>query len=193
MKPWRNYDCGKRGHPGFPRQEKQAAVKPRLVDAINAIERHAAERGMDPLRYNIEIKSREEWDGTYTPSPPVFAQLVHEVVVSTGIMDRTTIQSFDLRSLQAAHRIGANWQLAVLVHTDTNLPALLDQLGFAPQVFSPNFRLVDESLVQAAHDLGMRVVPWTINEVSDMKRIIAMGVDGLITDYPDLAMPLSDM
>ena len=187
------YDCGKRGHPGFPRQEKQAAVKPRLSDVINAVESHVAERGMDPLRYNIEIKSREEWDGIYSPPPPVFAQLVHEVVVRTGIMDRTTIQSFDLRSLLAAHRIGASWELAVLVHSDTDLPALLDRLGFMPQVFSPNFRIVDESLVHAVHDLGMRIIPWTVNEVSDMKRIMAMGVDGLITDYPDLALTLSDM
>lgn len=187
------YDCGMRGHPGFPRQEKQAAVKPRLSDVINAVESHAAERGMDPLRYNIEIKSREEWDGIYSPPPPVFAQFVHEVVVRTGIMDRATIQSFDLRSLQAAHRIGASWQLAVLVHSDTDLPALLDRLGFTPQVFSPNFRLVDESLVHAVHDLGMRIIPWTVNEVSDMKRIMAMGVDGLITDYPDVALTLSDM
>lgn len=187
------YDCGKRGHPGFPRQEKQSAVKPRLSDVINAVESHAAERGMDPLRYNIEIKSREEWDDIYSPPPPVFARFVHEVVVRTGIMERTTIQSFDLRSLQAAHRISTSWELAVLVHSDTDLPALLDQLGFTPQVFSPNFRLVDESLVQAVHDLGMRIIPWTVNEVSDMKRIMAMGVDGLITDYPDLALTLSDM
>ena len=185
-----HYDCGKRGHPGFPRQKRQAAVKPRLSDVIHAVESHAAERGMDPLRYNIEIKSREEWDSIYTPPPAIFAQLVHEVVARAGIMDRTTIQSFDFRSLQAAHGIGAAWQLAVLVRSDRDLPAVLDRLGFTPQVFSPSFQIVDESLVLAAHNLEMRIIPWTVNEVSDMKRIMAMGVDGLITDYPDLALTL---
>ncbi len=186
------FDCGMRGHPGFPRQNGQAAVKPRLSDVIHAVESHAAERGLDPLRYNIEIKSREEWDGIYTPPPAVFAQLVHDVVVKTGIMDRTTIQSFDFRTLQAVRGIGASWQLAVLVSSDRDLPAVLNQLGFTPQVFSPNFQIVDKSLVLSAHNLGMRVIPWTVNEVSDMRRLMAMGVDGLITDYPDLAMTLSD-
>lgn len=182
------YDCGERGHPGFPRQEKQAAVKPRLSDVINAVEDHAAERGLESLHYNIEIKSRVEWDSTFTPPPPIFVRLVYDEVVAAGIMDRTTVQSFDMRSLQAARRIDAQWQLALLVQSDNDLPSLLERLGFIPQVFSPNFRLLDESIVRAAHARGMLLIPWTVNEVSDMRRLKALGVDGLITDYPDLAL-----
>ena len=186
------YDCGSRGHPDFPRQEKQPAVKPRLVDVINAVEKYTAEHGIEPLQYNIEIKSRPEWDGVFTPAPPVFAQLVHDAVTATGIMDRVTVQSFDIRSLQAAHRTRARWKLALLVASDTDLASILARLGFTPEVYSPYFRLVDESTVRAAHARGMRIVPWTVNEVSDMKRLKALGVDGLITDYPDLARTVSD-
>ena len=186
------YDCGSRGHPDFPRQEKQPAVKPRLVDVIDAVEKYAAEREIEPLQYNIEIKSRPEWDSVFTPAPPVFAQLVHDAVVATDIMDRATVQSFDIRSLQAAHRTRARWKLALLVASETDLASILDRLGFTPEVYSPNFRLVDESTVRDAHARGMRIVPWTVNEVSDMKRLKALGVDGLITDYPDLARTVSD-
>lgn len=187
------YDCGIRGHPDFPRQEKQPAVKPRLLDAIDAIEKYTTERGIEPVQYNIEIKSRTEWDGVFTPAPPVFVQLVHDAVVATGIMDRVTVQSFDMRSLQAAHRTRAPWKLALLVASDTDLASLLARLGFTPEVYSPNFRLVDESTVRAAHTHGMRIVPWTVNELSDMARLKDIGVDGLITDYPDFAQTLSDL
>ena len=186
------YDCGSRGHPDFPRQERQPAIKPRLQDAIESIENYAVELGIEPPHYNIEIKSRAEWDGEFTPPPPVFVRLLHDVVVSAGIMERVTVQSFDMRSLQAAHRIGVPWQLAILVRSDTSLTSIVSQLGFTPQVYSPNFRIVEESVVRAAHSLGMLIIPWTVNEVSDMQRLVALGVDGLITDYPDLALAIND-
>ena len=153
------YDCGSRGHPDFPRQEKQPAVKPRLLDVIDAVENYAAEREIEPLQYNIEIKSRPEWDSVFTPAPPAFAQLVHDAVAATGIMDRVTVQSFDIRSLQAAHRTRARWKLALLVALETDLASILDRLGFTPEVYSPNFRLVDESTVRDAHARGMRLIP----------------------------------
>ncbi len=187
------YDCGSRGHPDFPRQEKQPAVKPRLLDVIDAVEKYTAEREIEPVQYNIEIKSRPEWDSVFTPPPPVFAQLVHDAVAATGIMDRVIVQSFDTRSLQAAHKTRAPWKLALLVGSETDLASILARLGFTPEVYSPNFRLVDESTVRAAHARGMRLIPWTVNEVSDMKRLKALGVDGLITDYPDLARTVADL
>ena len=184
------YDCGIRGHPDFPRQQEQPAIKPRLTDVIEAVESHTTQQEIAPVRYNIEIKSRPEWDGTFTPPPPVFARLVHHALVANGVLDRVTIQSFDMRSLQAARTIDTTWRLALLVSTNANLPSLLDQLGFTPQVFSPNYRLVDASLVEATHDRGMLLIPWTVNELSDMVRLKALGVDGLITDYPDLAQAI---
>lgn len=186
------YDCGNRGHPDFPRQERQPAVKPRLLDVIESVENYVVERDLEQVRYNIEIKSRMEWDGVFTPTPPVFVQLVYDVLATTGTLDRVTVQSFDTRSLQAAHRIGAPWRLAVLVRSDTSLTSLLARLGFTPQVYSPNFQVVDESVVRAAHARGMLIIPWTVNEVSDMQRLKELGVDGLITDYPDLAVAIND-
>ncbi|MFB6097663.1 MAG: glycerophosphodiester phosphodiesterase [Salinibacter sp.] len=54
-------------------------------------------------------------------------------------------------------------------------------------MYSPSNPSVDAALLRAAHDRGLRVVPWTVNERDDMRRLIRLGVNGLITDYPDVA------
>lgn len=186
------YDCGSLGHPNFPRQERQYAVKPRLRDVIESVESYVKELGIERLYYNIEVKSRADWDGKFTPPPTTFVQLVYEVASASRIVDRVTLQSFDVRSLQAANNISATWKLAILVESATKLGSVLEQLGFTPQIFSPYYRGVDASIVSAAHARGMLIVPWTVNEVTEMQRLKALGVDGLITDYPDLAVALDD-
>lgn len=186
------YDCGSRGHPSFPRQEKQPAAKPRLRDVIKAAESRAEDRGLGAMRYNVEIKSRPEWDGVYTPSPQEFVRLVHDVVAEAAIEGRTTLQSFDMRTLRAAREIGAAWHLALLIGSTADLASDISRLGFVPRIYSPFYELVDEDLVHAAHLRGMRLVPWTVNSVSDMVRLKALGVDGLITDYPDSARAVTE-
>ena len=192
----KRYDCGRRRHPDFPRQAPQPAVKPRLHDVIRRAEAYVAEHDRSPVFYNIEIKSRPAWDGTFHPKPEASAQRVLDVVRERGVAARTTIQSFDERALRAARRLRGDRdadmavELALLVTGDTAnaLPDQLDALGFTPAVYSPPHAAVDEALVQAAHDRGLRVVPWTVNERDTMRRLIHLGVDGLITDYPDAGM-----
>ena len=188
------YDCGRRRHPAFPRQEPQPASKPLLRDVIEMAEAYATDHDRPPVFYNIEIKSRPEWDGTFHPAPKAFAKRVLATVHEGEVAARTTIQSFDARALRATRRLRENWdpeptvQLALLVTEDT-APAVADQLdalGFTPAVYSPAHSAVDEALVRAAHERGLRVVPWTVNERDAMRRLIRLGVDGLITDYPDV-------
>ena len=189
------YDCGRRQHPDFPRQETQPAVKPLLRDIIAMAEGYVAEHDRPPVFYNIEIKSRPDWDGTFHPEPEAFARRVLGVVREGDVAARTTIQSFDERALQATRRLRDDAppeetvRLALLVMHGTadTLPEQLEELGFTPDLYSPSFASVDNTLLRAAHDRGLRVVPWTVNERADMRRLIRLGVDGLITDYPDVA------
>ena len=62
----------------------------------------------------------------------------------------------------------------------------LARLGYTPEVYSPNHTLVDDKLVKQCHDKGMKIVPWTVNDTKQIKKLKKMGVDGIITDYPDL-------
>lgn len=180
------YDCG-RTLPAFPEQEPVSAPKPRLRDVVAMAEDYVATHDRDPVFYNVEIKSRPEWDGTFHPAPEPYAGRVLAVVTEAGVAPRTTVQSFDPRILEATHRQNRDVRLALLVGVgeDEGLEANLSTLSFVPDVYSPDASLVDEALVAAVHNRGLQLVPWTVNDPAAMRRLLRLGVDGLITDYPD--------
>jgi glycerophosphoryl diester phosphodiesterase len=181
------YDCGSLTLDDFPEQVPTAAPKPRLRGVIRMAEAHTQEYDRPPVFYNIEIKSRPEWDGRFHPEPEAFVERVLAVVMDEGVAPRTTLQSFDPRSLEAVHRRNATVRTALLVGWagDDGLAENVSPLSFSPDIYSPAARLVDETLVAAVHDRGMKLIPWTVNEPATMKRLLRLGVDGLITDYPN--------
>lgn len=184
------FDCGSRGHPLFKTQQAQAMHKPRLDSAIAAMEQYVDVLGRSAPTYNIEIKSQPAYDGTYTPHPETLARLVYDVIAKEQIQERTYVQSFDPRSLVAMREIDPDVPLALLVSNEDGFSENIDRLGFKPAIYSPHHRLVDDSLVTMAHDAGIKVIPWTINEPLEMQRLLELGVDGIITDYPDRAAAL---
>jgi glycerophosphoryl diester phosphodiesterase len=181
------FDCGSWGHPRFPNQTPESVAKPVLDDAIAAIEAEAARRGLAPLRYNIETKIQPGWEGEYTPEPEEFARLVHEVVVRTGIRGRAILQSFDERTLIAMNTIDPDMPLALLVENSAGLAANLDRLPFKPDIYSPYHLFVHPGLRDSTREMGILLIPWTVNHTTDMRRLLDFGVDGIITDYPDSA------
>ena len=64
-----------------------------------------------------------------------------------------------------------------------SVPAMIKAAGGT--IWSPNYNNIDERAVQRAHDVGLQIIPWTVNETADMRRLIDWGADGIITDYPD--------
>jgi glycerophosphoryl diester phosphodiesterase len=188
------FDCGKRGHRDFPRQRPLPVTKPLLRDVFAEVASHAARPGGKrrggPVRYNIEIKSRPEHDDRFHPRVERFASLLYAVVNEFGQVENTTVQSFDPRALEAVHRIDPQISTSLIVDNTGGLQTNLARLGFTPAIYSPQFALLDRRQTDAAHALGIRVIPWTVNDVDDMRKLIGMGVDGLITDYPDIAMNL---
>ncbi|MFW6348519.1 MAG: glycerophosphodiester phosphodiesterase family protein, partial [Cyclonatronaceae bacterium] len=182
-----SYDVGRRGHPGFPEQEPVPAVKPLMSEAIEAIEAQVADMDRAPVMYNIETKSTPEWSGRYVPGPETFAQLLYDELRALGVLERVFIQSFDVRTLQAMREIDQNVPLVLLIENERSVADNIAGLGFTPDVYSPYFIRIDEAMVEELHNQDIKLVPWTINEKEDMHRLIEMGVDGLITDYPNRA------
>ena len=186
----RRFDCGSRGHPDFPEQLRTKAHKPLLADLISASEARSLELNRAPVRYNIETKSSVSGDGVDHPEPSTFVRLVVDVVNGSGIAERATFQSFDPRTLTALHSLYRGMKTSLVIDRtgDRGLASNLATLDFSPDAYSPDYVLIDSSLIEAVHLRGMRIIPWTVNDEAEMARLIAMGVDGLITDYPDRGM-----
>ena len=182
----RKFDCGSKPHPDFPQQVKMHVTKPLLSELFLAAETYAREKRLPPPRYNIEIKSSPGEDGTMSPAPDEFVRLVVEVVRNYDLGRRVNIQSFDFRPLRILHEKYPEIRLAMLISNAKSLQANVEELGFTPEIYSPFHMLVSKKTVRQAHKMGMRIIPWTVNNEKDMKKLISYGVDGIITDYPNL-------
>ncbi len=179
-----SFDCGNRGHPDFPHQQALAVSKPLLTDVLKAVAEHTTR----PVRFNIEIKSRPEFDHVFHPQVHKYADALYRVLESQGVLERASIQSFDPRALEAVHTIDPGVTTVFLVDNRKGLQTNLDRLSFVPNIYSPYYKRLDRKTVRAAHHQGIRVIPWTVNDAKTMRWLIAMGVDGLITDYPDIGV-----
>jgi glycerophosphoryl diester phosphodiesterase len=164
---------------------------------------------LDPhIRFNIEMKSFPDHPD-WTVSPVALAEAVAEVLAAEGASSRATVQSFDWRGPRHLRRIGAGLALSWLTEAETvaaaalwwDGPSLADFGGSIPHAvaaegagadardsWAPDHAALTAAEVATAHALGLRIVPWTVNEPDDMRRLIGFGVDGLITDRPDLAL-----
>jgi len=181
------YDVGMRGNPNFPQQEKMKVNKPLLSDLIQAVEKYTQQEGVAPKWYNIETKSSAKYDGVRNPKPEQFVALLMKVVIDNGIVDRTVIQSFDKRTLQVLHKKFPAVKTSFLIG-DNNKKSLdenIKDLGFTPFILSPDYKLVTPALVKACHDKGVKIVPWTVNDKAKIQELKDMGVDGIISDYPN--------
>lgn len=187
-------DCGSLEHPEFSQQINTEAVKPMLRDVIQEVESYINEHGKASVNYSIEIKSSRAGDNVYHPIPSEFVDEVYRVldqVLDSTAMRRVSIQSFNLRVLRALRKgqlegkYSQDISIVLLDGENGNLREIIAELGFVPDIYSPLYNLVYSSRIEAAHAAGVLVVPYTVNEVEDMKRLIEMGVDGIITDYPD--------
>jgi len=161
-----------------------------------------------PVRLNIETKITPH-NPEDTVDPTTFARLVVDAVRDADVADRVTLQSFDWRTLVAVQKLAPALPTACLtIETDNNdnvkpvadgpspwtagldvrayggsVPRLVHAAGCT--TWSPLWRNATGARIAESHTLGLKVLPWTVNDPADMARLIDAGVDGIITDYPD--------
>ena len=168
-------------------------------------------KARDPnVRFNLETKITPT-SGDTVVDPETFVALAVAEIRAAGVVGRTTLQSFDWRTVVISKRVAPELETACLTaqfpNFDTvkpdasgrspwqaglvpaehgnSVPRLVKAAGCA--IWSANSAGLSAGLVREAQALGLKVLAWTVNESAEMARMIEMGVDGLITDYPDRA------
>lgn len=182
------FDVGLKPHPRFPRQAKMKVTKPLLADVIDSVNKDMLTRRRPFPYYNIESKSNPEFDEVFQPKPGEFIELLMAVVKEKHIEEQVIIQSFDFRTLQYLHKHYPAIKTAMLIDEIDKRPVeeQIKALGFTPTIYSPAHVHVNDVLLKKSHELGMKVIPWTVNDKTRIDELKKMGVDGIITDYPDL-------
>ena len=183
------YDCGTKFHPTFPFQVKEKTYKPLLSEVIDLVET----KSEGVINFTIEIKSKVEFDGVYTPNVKDYVSLVLNVITSKNIQDRVTIQSFDLRALEEVKKQNAELQMALLVGLNETIETKLSKLSFKPEIISPHFKLLDQQTVLKFQEQDYKIIPWTVNLVGDINLMIDLKVDGIISDYPNKVIQVKSL
>jgi glycerophosphoryl diester phosphodiesterase len=180
----KRFDSGSRGNAGFPAQQKRRTYKPLLAEVIDSVEHYIKINKLKPVRYNIEIKSEKADYGKRQPEPEVFSAMVMKIITDKGIEKKMNIQSFDPVLLNVFHKKYPKPTIAFLVGEGT-LTENLAKLDFIPEIYSPNYKLLDKNQMDSLRTLKMKIIPWTVNEDAAIERMLALQVDGIITDYPE--------
>jgi glycerophosphoryl diester phosphodiesterase len=179
------YDCGRKTNKDFPLQKPVSEYKPLLSKVVTAVDAYTKNNHLPSVNYNIEIKSEPGYDGIFNPAPAEFVDLVYEEIKKLNILNRVILQSFDTRILRELKKKDASLILSLLVENTNDLQWNLNELGFMPDIYAPEFVLIDEQMVKTLTSKNIKLITWTVNEVPDIKKMIELGVEGIISDYPD--------
>jgi glycerophosphoryl diester phosphodiesterase len=111
-----------------------------------------------------------------------------ETIKANSIEANTIIQSFDFRTLQVMHKKYSNIKTAMLIEDDDkrNIDQQIATLGFVPNIYSPHYSLVNKERITYCKAKKMLLIPWTVNDIEKMQELKNLGVDGIISDYPNL-------
>jgi glycerophosphoryl diester phosphodiesterase len=200
IKPWTRYHV---------QLYQQTPVDGLHIPTLDELFKLAQDLGKAP-RFNIEAKTSPDQPDD-TPDPETFARLIVDAVRRAGVADRTTIESFDWRTLLAVRKLAPEIERACIT-SESIAPVNVSRALRSPSAWLGGLELsrhggsiprlvkaagcgtwlpyhgdADAASVKEARALGLKVVPWTVNSQRDMARVIDMNVDGLITDYPDMA------
>jgi glycerophosphoryl diester phosphodiesterase len=189
----------------------QRAVPGTRIPALNEVLALVRKSGDSHVRLNIETKIDPNHP-EQSLEPQRFVTLLLDLLQAEKFSDRVTIQSFDWRTLQLVQKLAPTIPTVYLTQqTGSGATISLDKAsewtaGFNPAdygkslprtiqaaggaIWSPYFGDVDAELIAESHGLGLSVVVWTVNKPADMARMIEIGVDGIISDRPDLLRQL---
>ncbi len=184
----KTFDCGKRTNENFTFQKSVPEFKPLLNDAIEKTDAFAAQNSFPLPKYCIELKSFKFFEKRFQPPVKEFCELVYEIIKHPLISERVMIISFDKRVLQYFHSHDKNIKTGFTFVNLFSVKRNLKNLGYAPYAFNPYYKRISKKMIDNIHQAGMKINAWTVNSEKKMEQLIKMNVDGIMSDYPDVAI-----
>ncbi|MFZ4480331.1 MAG: glycerophosphodiester phosphodiesterase [Rhodoferax sp.] len=188
----------------FPDQQPRDGQR---IPTLASLFRRVSELGATDIHFDIETKINPRQPAN-TLEPEAFVDRLLAVIRAHGMAARVMVQSFDWRTLELLHLRQPGLRTMYLTADSPGFNTLKDGVWTAghrlkdhgesvPQmvrasagsaagvIWAPNFNHLTPALVKQAQGLGLQVIPWTVNQKSQMLSLIEWQVDGIITDYPD--------
>jgi glycerophosphoryl diester phosphodiesterase len=179
----KRWDAGGKFAPAF-REERIPTLR-EVIELVRA-------SGNSRIRLDLEVKFGEGQEG----KPEEFEERVLEVLRQTGFVERVNVISFHHPSLVKIKALEPKIRTGLL---EGGQQSPQDPVGLVRQYqadyYSPRFRQVTAAVVVALHQAGIPIVPWTVNEEAEMRRLMTLGIgtqagDGIATDFPDRLLNL---
>ncbi|PJZ79799.1 glycerophosphodiester phosphodiesterase [Leptospira meyeri] len=194
-----SYDCGSKKNPNFPKQIPVPGTKLLSLEEFFEKVLSLEKKSKEIFEFNIETKFPDDGSAPDNLVKEHTEKLI-QIIEKYKVVERSTIQSFDLRTLTFSKTKNAKIKTSALF-VPTYFQGFLMTIGFGngyretilsaakdkqADIISPYFLYVTPKFVKESHEKGMFVIPWTVNAEKEMKRLVSCGVDGIISDYPDL-------
>ena len=176
----KKFDCGLKFNKNFPIQKKIKESKPSFTEAEIEFKDY---KGM----ILFEIKSKKEEINQFYPDAKDYAKIIYENVKKSVIFDQLIFMSFDENVINELCKLLPNSRFIYLLDDPVlSYKEIIKNLSFKPFALGINFKIANKEIINKAHKDATKVYAWTVNKQEDKKRLIKIGIDGIITDYPNL-------
>jgi glycerophosphoryl diester phosphodiesterase len=173
------FDVGSKLHPNYPKQQKIKAHIP-LLTAMFELLNSKVNR---PFTLFLEIKCESS---IYYPKTSNYVQLLNDFLMTHSFNGQLIIKSFNIDFLNEFHRTAKEkYQLGLLVENKNTAIENLSSLNFKPTFYNSEYSLINHEMVKYLHQQQIKVVAWTVNNKTDFEKMVALKVDGIISDFPN--------
>lgn len=192
-------DCGTKQNPSFPKQIPVPGTKLLSLEEFFELVLKHEKKSKEVYEFNIETKFPDDGSAPDSLVKEHTEKLI-QIIEKYKVVDRSTIQSFDLRTLVVSKQKNTKIKTSALF-VPTYFQGFMMTIGLGngyretilsaakvkgADIISPYFLYVTPKFVNTSHTQGMMVIPWTVNTEKEMRRLVTCGVDGIISDYPDM-------
>ena len=172
------FDCGSLYHPNFSEQKKLKTHKPLLQEVFSKID-------FSEVMILFEIKSEKRYYGKYQPQPDEYVDIILKEVSNYVHRKNIVFMSFDANIINELHNKAPQYKLVYLTYSPfKSVKNSIKDLTIPPYAIGIYHPTISKREIKKAHELGIEVFAWTVNNCKDFERLKRYGIDGIITDYP---------